>query len=265
MVKPVYDQLPASVQYLLHMADNALIMGHRNSEWCGHGPVLEQDIAIANIALDMIGQARMFYQYAAELMNGQANADGSVVTEDTLAYLRDVTDFKNTLLAEQPNGDWAVTTLRQFFISVYQRLLYQHLMQSADRQLAAIAAKSLKEVLYHVKWSSEWVIRLGDGTQESNARMQRALAELWPYTGELFYPAPYEQVLIEEGRLPDPVSLKTDWLHQVAIVFGEATLLLPSQESWHQNGGKNGVHSEHLGFVLAEMQFLQRAYPGNEW
>src|SRR5689334_19832484 len=170
--------------YTLHLADNALILAQRTSEWCGHGPVLEQDIAITNISLDLIGQARSLYQHAAGLRNEASGTDE--VTEDTLAYLRDVREYKNCLLVEQVNGDWAQTILRQFFFSTYQYLLYQQLQQSTDDTLAAIAEKSLKEVTYHVRWSSEWVIRLGDGTPESHDRLENALEELWMYTGELF-------------------------------------------------------------------------------
>src|ERR1700730_747724 len=172
--------------YTLHLADNALILGHRNSEWAAHGPILEQDIAISNIALDLIGQARNFYQYAAHL------SDKKEVTEDTLAYLRDAWDFKNCLLVEQPNGDWAKTILRQFFFSAYQYYFYQQLQNSSDLQLAAIAEKALKEVTYHLKWSAEWVIRLGDGTEESNSRMKQAVDDLWKFSGELTIPSDYE-------------------------------------------------------------------------
>ncbi len=239
--------------YVIHLADNALILGQRNSEWCGHGPVLEQDIAITNISLDLIGQARSLYQYCAQL-----KADSS--TEDSLAYLRDARDFKNCLLVELPKGDWAQTITRQFFFSTYQLLLYTHLQQSTDTQLAAIAEKSLKEVTYHVRWSSEWVIRLGDGTEESHARMEKAIDELWPYTGELFLPAPYESV----NAAVDVSSLKESWLQKINEIFAEATLNEP-KEGWWQTGGKEGVHTEHLGYILADLQFLQRAYPGMEW
>ena len=173
------------INYTLHLADNSLVLGHRNSEWCGHGPVLEQDIAITNISLDLIGQARNFYQYAATLIGDHA-------TEDSLAYLRKEEEFKNCLLVEQPKGDWAQTILRQFFFSQYQYLLFQQLQNSRDEQLAAIAEKSLKEITYHLRWSSEWVIRLGDGTDESHTRMRNAINELWRYTGEMFEAASYE-------------------------------------------------------------------------
>jgi len=245
------------IDYTLHLADNALIIGHRNSEWCGHGPILEQDIAISNIALDYIGQARNFYQYAAQLQ-------GNAATEDSLAYLRDVVDFKNCLLVELPNGDWGQTILRQFFFSTYQYFFYRQLQKSLDEQLAAIAEKALKEVTYHVRWSSEWVIRLGDGTEESKQRMLLAVDELWSYTGEMFQKAGYERLAVSEGYGIDLTSIKNSWDAKIKSVFEEATLLLPIG-AWMQSGGKEGRHSEHLGFVLGEMQFLQRANPGAEW
>jgi ring-1,2-phenylacetyl-CoA epoxidase subunit PaaC len=260
----------SKINYTLHLADNALILGHRNSEWCGHGPVLEQDIAITNISLDLIGQARNFYQYAAELTN-EANASspqgeevGGEVTEDTLAYLRDARDFKNCLLVEQPNGDWAVTILRQFLFSVYQYLLYQRLQTSNDAQLAAIAEKALKEVTYHIRWSSEWVIHLGDGTEESHKKILKAIDNLWMFTGELFKPALYETEAVEDGFGVDVANLKDGWMQKVKNVFGEATLPVP-ENVWMQSGGKEGMHTEHLGYILADMQFLQRAYPDCEW
>lgn len=246
------------IDYTLHLADNALIIGHRNSEWCGHGPILEQDIAITNIALDMIGQARNFYQYAAQL-------SGKGATEDSLAYLRDAIDFKNNLLVEIPNGDWAQTVLRQFFFSAYQYFLYQQLQNSSDSQLAAIAEKSLKEVTYHLRWSSEWVIRLGDGTEESKRRMLSAIDEVWTFTGELFIPISYERLAVSEGFGVDVSIIKKEWDKKVKAVFEEATLPIPADNTWMQSGGKEGIHTEQLGFILAEMQFLQRAYPNSEW
>ena len=245
------------LNYTLHLADNALIIGHRNSEWTGHGPILEQDIALSNIALDLIGQSRNLYQYAALIA-----ADGS--TEDSLAYLRDARAFKNCLLAEQKNGDWGCTVTRQFFFSTYQFYLYQGLQKSIDRSLAAIAEKSIKEVAYHLRWSAEWMIRLGDGTDESHSRMQAAVDQLWPYTGEMLVPADYETALAGEQIAVDPATLKPLFTKKIDQVLIEATLTLPSHQ-WMQSGGKNGMHSEHLGFLLAEMQFLQRAYPGANW
>src|SRR5579871_1799155 len=236
----------ALINYTLHLADNALILGHRNSEWTGHGPILEQDIAISNIALDLIGQARNFYQYAATLINQSTNQQGSE-TEDTLAYLRDANDFKNCLLVEQTNGDWAKTILRQFFFSTYQFYLYQHLQNSKNETLAAIAEKSLKEVTYHLRWSSEWVIRLGDGTGESNSRIKKAIDDLWMYTDELFEASNYELVTASEGFGVDASLLKNDWMKKVKDVFEEAFLFIPAQQEFLKWNGKEGKHSEHLG------------------
>lgn len=238
------------INYSLYLADNALILGQRNAAWCGHGPVLEQDIAITNISLDLIGQARSFYQYAAELI-------GNGATEDSLAYLRTEREFKNVLLTEQPNGDWAHTILRQFFFCSYQYYLYQVLINHTDSRLAAIAEKSLKEVSYHLRWSSEWVIRLGDGTEESNRRLRKAVEELWCYTGELFMPADFETG-IELG------SIKDSWTSKVKAILQEATLSIPENVFMH-SGGKQGIHTEEMGFILSELQYLQRTYPGAEW
>ena len=255
--------------YTLHLADDALILGHRNSEWCGHGPVLEQDIAITNISLDLIGQARYFYQYAAKLMNVQkvspfgGDLEGDV-TEDKLAYLRDNREFKNCLLVEQPNGDWAKTILRQFLFSAYQYFLYQELQNSKDKQLAAIAEKSLKEVTYHLRWSSEWVIRLGDGTGESHQRMLDAIDDLWIYTGELFLATGYELQAASQGIGVNTGDFRVKWEEKIKEIFTEATLPLPGKV-FMQTGGKEGRHSEHLGYILADLQFMQRAYPGCEW
>jgi len=243
--------------YTLHLADNSLILAQRNSEWCGHGPVLEQDIAITNISLDLIGQARNFYQYAAVLIGNDA-------TEDSLAYLRNEKGFKNCLLVEQPNGDWAQTILRQFFFSTYQYFLYQQLQNSKDEQLAAIAEKALKEVTYHLRWSSEWVIRLGDGTEESHERITKATDELWSYTGELFIAVNYEQQSASQGFGVDPGILKESWKNKIKEIFSEATLTIPTTSSQH-SGGKKGIHSEHLGFILTELQYMQRTYPNSTW
>jgi ring-1,2-phenylacetyl-CoA epoxidase subunit PaaC len=277
------SKVPAAVgsreAYTLHLADSSLVMGHRLSEWTGHGPTLEQDIAISNIALDLIGQSRNFYQYAATLINSKGETEGSkassfevpvtieigAVTEDTLAYLRDAREFRNLLITEIPNGDWAKTMLKLFLFSTYQFYFYQKLTGSGDKQLASIAEKSLKEVTYHVRWSSEWVIRLGDGTEESNRRIKLALEEVWPYTGEMFEPAEYENGNIEKHVSVTVSEIKNDWQNKVKDVLAEATLAYPGEKTWMQTGGKNGIHSEHLGFILAEMQFLQRAYPGCEW
>lgn len=239
------------LDFTLQLGDTNLILAQRNGEWCAHGPILEQDIAITNITLDLIGQARNFYQYAALLTGGNA-------TEDSLAYLRTERDFKNLLITELPKGDWAQSILRQFFYSVYAQLLYPKLQEGNDTQLSAIAEKSLKEVAYHVKWSSEWVIRLGDGTGESHQRMTKAIENLWPYTGEFFIPAECEKDFV------DVTSLKENWLKKIRAVFDEATLVVPGNAFMH-SGGKQGTHTEHLGFILSDLQYLQRTYPGATW
>ena len=260
--------------FCLHLADNSLIMGHRLSEWTGHGPMLEQDIAISNIALDLIGQSRNFYQYAAELINQNKYVLKTLsfgeglgeATEDCLAYLRDATEFKNVLLVELPNGDWAKTILKLFFMSTYQYFLYEKLIKSSDQQLSAIAEKSLKEVIYHVRWSSEWVIRLGDGTEESHNRIQNALDELWDYTGEMFVASDYEMECAKNNIGIDVSTLKNEWNKKINEVFIEATLPSAYQEDQGKTSvGKQGMHTEHLVSILAEMQYLQRAYPGCEW
>ncbi|HSU29005.1 MAG TPA: 1,2-phenylacetyl-CoA epoxidase subunit PaaC [Chitinophagaceae bacterium] len=262
------------IDYILHLADNALILGHRNSEWCGHGPVLEQDIAITNISLDLIGQARNFYQYAAKLMTdskapspwerGFGGEAGGETTEDSLAYLRNPEDFKNCLLLELPRGDWAFTILRQFYFSNYQFFLFTALLKSKDEQIAAIAEKSIKEVTYHLRWSSEWVIRLGDGTNESFKRMQNAIDDLSGYTDEFFIPADYEIKMAKEGIGVDPVTLRAAWQQKVNAVFSAANLPVINNGN-QMNGGKSGKHGDNLNSILKDMQELQRTYPGAEW
>ncbi len=243
--------------YLLHLADNSMILGQRCGEWCGHGPVLEQDIALTNIALDLIGEARSLYQYAADI-----KGDGA--TEDTEAFLRDVLAYRNVLLVEQPNTDWAYTIVRQFFYDTFHALLHRELMNSSDQRLKEIATKTIKEVTYHLKWSSEWMIRLGDGTDISHEKMQKAVNELWEYTGELFMPSAIDTAAEQAGIAPDLIALKAEWNDKVKTIFEIATLSIP-ENTYHQKGGKNGSHTEHLGFILTDMQFLQRAYPGAKW
>ena len=265
--------------YLLHLADNTLILAQRNAEWTGHGPVLEQDIAITNISLDLLGQARNLFQYAATLYNNADESEKGEVdhltprlwrtfnrelAEDDLAMLRDEHQYRNVLLAELPKGDWAQTVLRQFLFSTFQLYQYEQLKNCGDAQLMAIAEKSLKEVVYHVRWSSEWVIRLGDGTEESNRRINNALEELWPFTGEVFEPATFELHTLPEGIVIDMDVLKSAWLQKVSPVFEEATLQVPKQLG-QQRGGKEGRHTEYFGFLLAEMQYLQRVYPNAVW
>lgn len=235
---------------LLHLGDTSSILGHRLGEWCGHGPILEQDIAMTNIALDLIGQATMYYD-AAAAMEGQGR------DHDFYAYRRDVLDYCNLLLVELPNGDFADTIARQFYFDQWHHLMLSSMVHSRFENLRNIAQKAIKEVSYHKRWSAEWVIRLGDGTAESKAKIQRAIHDLWMFTGEAFEPAPYEK-----GILPE--ALREPWLQAVSAILNEATLTLPT-ETWMQSGGKTGVHTEHLGYILAEMQFLPRAYPDATW
>ncbi len=245
------------VTYCLRLADNALVLGHRVSEWCGHAPMLEEDIALANLGLDLIGQARLFYAYAGEI-------EGRGRDEDQLAYLRDAPAFRNVLLVERPNGDFAMTMLRHFFFAAFARPHLAALSASTDPRLAEIAARAVKETTYHVRHTGEWVVRLGDGTDESRARLAAALADLWPFTGELFETDTVEEGLIEAGIAPDPAAIRPVWEKTVRETLDAATLAMPVP-GWMQKGGRIGRHSEHLGPMLAEMQFLQRAYPGATW
>ncbi len=248
----------AKFEYLLRLGDNALILGHRLSEWCGHGPILEQDIAITNIALDQVGQARSLLQYAGEV-------EGKGRNEDDLAYQRDVMEFRNVLLVEQPNEDFACTIVRQFLFDAFNYLLYQGLTKSADEQIRAIAEKSLKEITYHLRYSSEWMIRLGDGTEASHSKMQQALDDLFIYSGELLQPDEVDQQLLQAGIAPSLNAMKPAYDQKVADILQEATLQQP-EPKYMQSGGKDGsMHTEHLGFILAELQFVQRAYPNMEW
>ncbi len=249
----------AILNYVLQRADTNLILGQRLSEWCGHGPVLEQDIALTNIALDLVGQARAYYSYAAELAD-----DGR--TEDDFAYLRTEREFLNPLLCEVDNGDWGQTVLRQFLFDSFHYLLLTELKGSGDEHLAALAAKGFKEVTYHLRYSRDWVIRLGDGTEESNRRMQRALDTLWLFTGELTTASPTEEAAHAEGLAPLPEVLAGAYRANVREVLAEARLRVPDLPADAMRlGGKNGIHSEQLGFILAEMQHLQRSYPGAQW
>jgi ring-1,2-phenylacetyl-CoA epoxidase subunit PaaC len=243
--------------YTLRLADNALILGHRLSEWVGHAPVLEEDLALGNLALDLIGQARSFYTYAGEI-------EGKGRDEDALAYLRDAGAYRNILLVEQPNGDFAQTIVRHLLYSAFAYPYFEALTRSKDETLAAIAAKAVKEMAYHVRHTAEWTIRLGDGTDESHGRVQNAIDELWPFTGELFETDQVEQALIDVGIGVDPLSIRARWSKTLDEVFEEATLVRPS-DGYMQSGGRSGRHSEHLGFILTELQFLQRTYPGAKW
>jgi ring-1,2-phenylacetyl-CoA epoxidase subunit PaaC len=245
------------VLYALRRADDALILGHRLSEWCGHAPMLEEDMALSNIALDLLGQARELYSYAARV-EGRGN------DEDKLAYLRDVRQYRNLLLLEQPNGDFARTLVRQFFYSAFADLYWRAMMRSDDATLAAIAAKSEKESAYHLRHSSEWMVRLGDGTAESHARAQTAIDDLWAFTGEMFEVDGSERALIDAGVAVDPLTLRPQWLKIVSDIVGEATLALLKND-WMQQGGRDGRHSEHLGHLLSELQSMQRTFPGVTW
>jgi ring-1,2-phenylacetyl-CoA epoxidase subunit PaaC len=244
-------------EFLLRMGDNTLVLGHRVSEWCGHGPALEEDIALANTALDLIGQTQLWLGLAGEV-------EGRGRTADNLAYLRDGYDFRNLLLLERPNGDMGKTLMRQFLFDAWHFLMLKALKASSDPRIAEIAEKASKEVAYHLERSRDLVIRLGDGTAESHRRMQEALDELWTYTGEMFMGDAGDAALAAGGIAPEPASLRTDWDELVAATLGEATLKKPA-DGYMQKGGKRGVHTEHLGYILADLQFLQRAYPGAVW
>jgi ring-1,2-phenylacetyl-CoA epoxidase subunit PaaC len=245
------------VLYVLRRADDALILGHRLSEWCGHAPMLEEDMALANIGLDLLGQARELYSYA-------ATVEGSGNDEDKFAYLRDVRQYRNLLLLEQPNGDFAHTIVRQFLYSAFADLYWRAMMNSSDATLAAIAARSEKESAYHLRHSSEWMLRLGDGTEESHDRAQRAVDDLWSFTGEMFEVDAGERSLIGAGIAVDHANLHSQWLKTVSGIVNEATLALPKSD-WMQQGGRNGRHSEHLGHLLSELQSMQRTFPGATW
>ncbi|KWR74978.1 1,2-phenylacetyl-CoA epoxidase subunit PaaC [Cupriavidus sp. IDO] len=245
------------LEYLLRLGDSTLVLGQRLSEWCGRGPALEEDIALTNVALDLVGQTRLWLGYAAEL-------EGAGRTADQLAYLRDAHQFLNLLLVEQPNGSYADTLARQFLFDTWHYFQLEGLQRSTDARIAGIAAKSLKEVTYHVRRSADLVVRLGDGTEESHRRMQDAFDDLWMFTGELFESDAADAALVKDGVVPDPEALAAPWQRHVAEVLEEATLRLPAG-TWSQSGGRHGRHTEHLGYLLAEMQFLQRAYPGARW
>lgn len=247
----------ALFQYCLRLGDSSVVLGQRLAECCGHGPILEEDIAMTNISLDLFGQARIILAYA-------GTAEGKGRTEDELAYLRDERDYYNVLLVEQPNGDFACTMVRQFLFSAYQYFLYEELQKSRDKTLAAFAEKSLKEVTYHLRHSSAWIIRLGDGTEESHQRTQCAVDDLWMYTGDFFDADVVDETLLKAGIAADLSQIKARWENKIAEVFAEATLTVP-QKVWMASGSREGKHTEHLGFLLAEMQFLPRAYPETKW
>ncbi len=247
----------AQVRYLLRLGDTSLILGQRLGEWIGHAPALEEDLGLANLALDLIGQARLLLSYAGEL-------EGLGRDEDALAFLREADEFANVSLAEQPNGDFAATIVRQWLIDTWQLELYQALTGSADARLAAIAAKALKETRYHCRFSAGWLTRLGDGTDESRQRTQQALDALWRFTDELFAPDETDVQMAAAGIAPQLGPLKAAWSQRVDADLAAATLTRPAEQAyaWH---GKRGVHTEHLSHLLSEMQHLQRTYPGARW
>ena len=245
------------VQYILGIADNSLILGQRLSELCGHGPSLETDIALTNISLDLFGQVRSYFQYAAEIQ-------GENTSEDSLAFLRKEHQYTNVLLVEQPNTDFAYVIARQFLFDVYHQLMLGKLQLSKDETLAAIAHKSIKEVNYHVRFSSDWIRRLGDGTEESHQRVQQAINDLWIFTDELFHLTEADHAMIESAVGADVSSLRETYYNKVNQIFLESTIEIPQAE-YFQKGGKHGVHSEHMGYILTEMQFMQRTYPNMTW
>lgn len=247
----------ALLTFLLRLADDHLVLGHRLSEWCGHAPMLEEDLALPNIALDLIGQARALYQHAAEI-------EGKGRSEDDLAYLRLEREYLNCLLAERPNGDFAHTMLRQFYFAAFMHSFWEGMEKGTDAALAAIAAKAVKEAAYHIRHAGEWVIRLGDGTEESARRMRAAVESLAPYLDELFESDAVTQAIAAAGIAPEPASLRGAFDRQVGQVFAEALLEAP-QSGWAQSGGRRGRHSEAMGYLLAELQYMQRTYPGAVW
>lgn len=249
--------MTALFEYLLRLGDSDLILSHRLSQWVGHAPAIEEELALGNIALDLLGQAQLWLSLAAQTANDGRDAD-------QLVYLRDAGEYRNILLVEQLNGDFAHTMTRQFFFDSFHQLLLGALTQTSNGSVAAIAAKSLKEVNYHLRRSRDWVITLGDGSDESHDRMTKAVDNLWSYTGELFQMDSIDEALIATGVAVDLAPLREPWLRDIATTFAAAALAIP-QNDWAQRGGKRGVHTEHLGFLLAEMQFLQRAYPNATW
>jgi len=251
------DQSTALLNYCIALGDDSLTLGHRLSEWCSNGPFLEEDLALTNVSLDFIGRARMFYGYAAEL-------DDKGRSEDDFAYLRDCREYRNFLINELPNGDFAFTMARQLMVDTYDMGFFEGLTKSSDTTLAAIAAKAIKESRYHLRRSRDWIVRLGDGTVESHERTQNGFDELWAYAAEFFETSDGEQQLVDAGIAVDRTTLKDDWTSSMHTILKQATLDIPAHD-WAIGGGRDGQHTEHLGFLLAELQFLQRAYPGQQW
>ena len=251
------ERQEALFNYLLRLADNGAILGHKLSEWCGHGPELEEDIAIINTALDLLGQSRSFYQYAAEVeQKGR--------TEDDLAFLREERQYRNALICEIPNGHYGDTIARQFLIDSFNLLLFTELERSSDERIAGIAAKAVKEIRYHVRRSKEWTLRLGDGTEESHNKIRQSFHDLWMYTGDMFVQDEADEAMIEAGVGPDLEQLYPIWRENVKAVLTEAGLEMPEVD-WMQSGSKEGRHTEFMGYILSELQYMQRAYPGCEW
>lgn len=247
----------ALINYCLRLGDSSLILGQRMSEWCSNGPILEEDIAMTNIALDLIGQSRTMLTYAGKL-------EGKGRTEDDFAYKREEREFYNTLLSERPNGHFGDTVARNFLHSAFFYHLFQSLKNSKDEMIAAHAAKSIKEVTYHLRHSSEWLVRLGDGTEESHNKVQESLNDMWEFTGDLFEMNEVDEILIKEGIAVDLTEVKKEWDKTISQVIDRATLIKP-EECYMQTGRLNAMHSEYLGHLIAEMQFLQRAYPEAKW
>jgi ring-1,2-phenylacetyl-CoA epoxidase subunit PaaC len=245
------------VQYIYGIADNALLLGQRLGELCGHGPSLETDIAMTNITLDLLGQTRSYYQYAAKILGGNA-------TEDTVAFLRKEREYKNVLLVEQPNTDFAYSITRQFLFDIFHLALLEALENSKDETLAAIAKKSIKEVRYHARFSTDWILRLGDGTLESKEKMQNAMDYLWAYTDELFHQTDADKAMVAEGVGVDVAKLKAPFYKKISEVLDEATLQTPTLD-YFQKGGKQGIHSEYMGYLIADLQYMQRTYPNMNW
>ena len=245
-------------EYTLRLGDTSLILSQRLGEWCGHGPVLEEDIALTNIALDLLGQAKAFLAYAGEI-------EGKGRSEDSLAFHRDANQFRNMLLTEQPNVDYGCTIVRQLFVSGWQHYLYSELTQSTNKNISALAVKSLKEVNYHLRYASDWTMRLGDGTEESHQRMQNAVNELWNFTGDLFEIDQIDEELLKLGIAADMKKVEENWNKHIRLVLSDATLSVSEINNFMRTGSRKGIHTEHLGFILAEMQFLPRAYPDAQW
>jgi ring-1,2-phenylacetyl-CoA epoxidase subunit PaaC len=250
-------QPSAAVQYLLRIGDTCLILGQRIAEWCGHAPVLEEDIAMSNMALDLIGQARALLTHA-------GGVDGQGHDEDALAFLRDERDYHNLTLVELPRGDFALTVVRNLMVSTFLKLLWERLRHSSDSELAGIAGKAVKEARYHQQHAADWLVRLGDGTDESRRRSEQALAQLWLYVPEMFEPDGVDEAAHASGHGPRWSELREPWLAEMRSVLDEATLAMPAETPFRSTG-KQGVHTEHMGYVLTQMQYLQRAYPGGVW